>query len=41
MATLNPSQIPTLREDGGLFRELDGNRSPPPHEIPSKAARYR
>jgi hypothetical protein len=23
MATLNPSQLPSLREDGGLFRELD------------------
>lgn len=23
MATLNPSQLPNLREDGGLFRELD------------------
>ena len=23
MATLTPSQLPTLREDGGLFRELD------------------
>jgi hypothetical protein len=23
MATLTPSQLPSLREDGGLFRELD------------------
>ena len=23
MATLIPSQLPSLREDGGLFRELD------------------
>lgn len=23
MATLTPSQLPNLREDGGLFRELD------------------